>query len=528
MKKGTLVASLNIFTQNGIKKINILRILISTLAVLSLAANVSAVFDITDCTTISNAGEYRLIQNIQQPPPANPNSSFPYECITIVSSDVILDGAGFTINGSTGPFGNGVHAYNYSVQLTNVTVKNLKTSNSNPGIQYEYISNGSIMNNTVLSTQYGIYLQNSDNITIFDNNASSTWMGIHIGNSNDNNVTGNKVTSNSYGIFIYQSSGNFIFNNYFNNTINARDFDGGNIWNITRIPQINIIGGPYLGGNFWGDYSGNDTDGDGLGNTLIPYTIANLTGSAHGYDYLPLTTEKVIQAVLPGGTTTTDPEGSGPVASDPLETSITTSAGGIITIEEISATQPAPAGYFLIGQEISISAPDGTTSDPLVINFSIDSGLIPSGQPDLDAIIVYRNGVPVMDCVTSNPIDPDPCIFERVVLPASGDGRITVYTSRASNWGLFKPSPLMKIGILIDDVESLNLKNGIDNSLDAKLETANKALQDVNINDNGAAINALEAFINAVRAQRGKEIPEGAADTLISVAQRIIEELTVV
>ena len=43
----------------------------------------------------------------------------------------------------------------------------------------------------------------------------------------------------------------------------------------------NIVGGPYMGGNYWDDYTGQDTDGDGLGNS--PY---NILGG--GIDNLPL------------------------------------------------------------------------------------------------------------------------------------------------------------------------------------------------------------------------------------------------
>lgn len=43
----------------------------------------------------------------------------------------------------------------------------------------------------------------------------------------------------------------------------------------------NIVGGPYMGGNYWDDYTGQDTDGDGLGNSHY-----NILGG--GVDNLPL------------------------------------------------------------------------------------------------------------------------------------------------------------------------------------------------------------------------------------------------
>lgn len=75
---------------------------------------------------------------------------------------------------------------------------------------------------------------------------------------------------------------------------------------------------------------------------------------------------------------------------------------------------------------------------------------------------------------------------------------------------------------LIADVVQLNLKKGISNSLDAKLDAAVQALDDINQNNNVAAINALQAFINSVAAQRGLNISDADATALIATARAII------
>jgi len=86
--------------------------------------------------------------------------------------------------------------------------------------------------------------------------------------------------------------------------------------------------------------------------------------------------------------------------------------------------------------------------------------------------------------------------------------------------------PEKAIEALIEAIISLNLQQGISNSLDAKLGAALNALDDVNTNNDVAAINALEAFINAVEAQSGDKIPEADADGLIQAAVNIINMLT--
>ena len=87
----------------------------------------------------------------------------------------------------------------------------------------------------------------------------------------------------------------------------------------------------------------------------------------------------------------------------------------------------------------------------------------------------------------------------------------------------FQPSKLLEF--LISDVMNLNISGGLANSIDNKINTALQALNDMNQNNDVAAINALQALINAVRAQRGNQISEADADMLIANAQAIIDLL---
>lgn len=85
------------------------------------------------------------------------------------------------------------------------------------------------------------------------------------------------------------------------------------------------------------------------------------------------------------------------------------------------------------------------------------------------------------------------------------------------------PHPAQElIGQLIDDVSALNVRQGIANSLDAKLDRARNALDDFNANNNAAAVNAIAALVEEVQAQRGVQIAEEDADVLINLAIDIL------
>ena len=83
--------------------------------------------------------------------------------------------------------------------------------------------------------------------------------------------------------------------------------------------------------------------------------------------------------------------------------------------------------------------------------------------------------------------------------------------------------PVSLINDLILEVMALNLQQGISNSLNAKLDSVLNALEDVNENNDVAAVNSLEAFINAVEAQRGVHLTDAEADQLVTAALQIID-----
>jgi predicted outer membrane repeat protein len=78
---------------------------------------------------------------------------------------------------------------------------------------------------------------------------------------------------------------------------------------------------------------------------------------------------------------------------------------------------------------------------------------------------------------------------------------------------------------LIDTLAGMHLERNCANALSARLRIAHRILRDDNPKNDIAAVNTLRSFINSVRAQRGKKIPQADADTLIAAARQIIDLL---
>jgi probable HAF family extracellular repeat protein len=81
--------------------------------------------------------------------------------------------------------------------------------------------------------------------------------------------------------------------------------------------------------------------------------------------------------------------------------------------------------------------------------------------------------------------------------------------------------PIQELSSLISLIQSFNLAQGIENSLDAKLQNAEAALESAKSGALTSACGLLQAFINEVNAQSGNKINADQADQLRTSAQNI-------
>ena len=159
----------------------------------------------------------------------------------------------------------------------NVVFGNIIINNSYGVISYFGLENN-FSNNSILSNkEYGMFLYSDMHDSVTDNLFSENVLGLRVKGSGYTTIIRNVFKDNSKGMnFCCGSTGNKAFFNIFMNN---------SVWHADD--EINLQNEWYndtIGkGNYWDDYTGDDADGDGIGDTSY-----NVTSDGAIQDVFPL------------------------------------------------------------------------------------------------------------------------------------------------------------------------------------------------------------------------------------------------
>lgn len=209
--------------------------------------------------------------------------------VEVQCSNIVLDGAGHSINGSVSPI-LGYSNLGLSLQnVTNVTIKDLKVSgfmtmdisleNSNKSVFLGITGNFHLLNssfNTITESNINLLCRFSNSNTIFRNNITRIHLDGYANSFFENNFPANRHIISWY---------------------KANFWDNGSI------------------GNYWSGYGGNDANNDSIGDT--PYII-----STNNRDNYPLMAPYIVP---PSPSPTPEPQPE----PKPSSTELTMAASGI-------------------------------------------------------------------------------------------------------------------------------------------------------------------------------------------------------
>lgn len=162
--------------------------------------------------------------------------------------------------------GDGIH---FVGSDSTISRNNISGNGTGEGIEVDFSQNVTISENQISGNKDGIYLyyiRQNEPIYIYENNITTNNNGIRFWYDCSNSIIyKNSITSNDVGIYLE----NVIYTDRVG--MNNQIFTNNIVDNTQQVlidPLSNIVSwdnGTY--GNYWSDYNGTDSDGNGIGDT---------------------------------------------------------------------------------------------------------------------------------------------------------------------------------------------------------------------------------------------------------------------
>jgi len=192
------------------------------------------------------------------------------ESIAIERTNIIIDGNGYTLNGSAGDLYAGFIVNNIDPQADdNVTIQNVNVMGFLVGFWFTDTEGNQIFGCNITDNIDGIWFVGVWNSTVSGNNIANNSEGIELQSFSSNNTISENNIANNWGVGILHRSGSnnkFYYNYLINNNNQAGvDVQYANIWDDGAGK-----------GNYWSDYEEkypNATEIDGSGIWGTPYVI---------------------------------------------------------------------------------------------------------------------------------------------------------------------------------------------------------------------------------------------------------------
>jgi parallel beta-helix repeat protein len=190
------------------------------------------------------------------------NITTDFDGIWIERNNVILDGAGYTVQRSEGSvvMSDGI----YLRERSNVTIRNIEIKRFFLGIEISASSGNNISGNIITANDmYGIWLSEASLKNVIGSNTITyNGDGIYFIGGYDSTISGNYVANNrGYGINLYSSSNNTISGNNI-----AENNDSG--INLYSSPNNSISGNNVTANNYNGIVVGSSSDNKIIGNRI--------------------------------------------------------------------------------------------------------------------------------------------------------------------------------------------------------------------------------------------------------------------